>query len=291
MILSTAYFPPVEYFAILARYSVVYLEAHENYVKQSYRNRCRILTANGVEDLRFPIVHDGAKLITEVKVDYKTPWVRQTEYAIDSAYYSSPFFEYYRDSLFAILDSHPETLWELNGRITAYFLAKTGLSTEIRSTSAFGVPATAGSCPGVASASLHPSQADAWPPPVYETTGGHGPAVDTPSRADCCGQGVVSSGPLPLRGPLPLPGGGIGSCNGNCLMPSGAKLPDPVSQSGTADQWLREDMREAIHPKREPVMRNSEYWQVFKEKFGFVPNLSVMDLLFNEGPESICYLR
>ena len=41
-----------------------------------------------------------------------------------------------------------------------------------------------------------------------------------------------TSGPLPLRGPLPLPGGGIGICNSNCLMPSGAKLPDPLSQSG-----------------------------------------------------------
>ena len=38
-------------------------------------------------------------------------------------------------------------------------------------------------------------------------------------------------------------------------------------------------------------MKNAEYWQVFRERFGFVPNLSVMDLLFNEGPESICYLR
>ena len=33
------------------------------------------------------------------------------------------------------------------------------------------------------------------------------------------------------------------------------------------------------------------YWQGFKEKFGFVGNLSIMDLLFNEGPESLCYLR
>ena len=33
------------------------------------------------------------------------------------------------------------------------------------------------------------------------------------------------------------------------------------------------------------------YWQVFREKFGFVPGLSIMDLLFNEGPEAICWLR
>lgn len=33
------------------------------------------------------------------------------------------------------------------------------------------------------------------------------------------------------------------------------------------------------------------YWQVFRDKFGFVPGLSIMDLLFNEGPESICWLR
>lgn len=193
MLLSTAYFPPVEYFAILAKYSVVYLEAHENYVKQSYRNRCRILTANGVEDLRFPIVHDGTKLITEVKVDYKTPWVRRTEYAIDSAYYSSPFFEYYRDGVFAILDSHPETLWELNLQLIRFFCSKIGLATDLRLTS---------------------------------------------SR-----------------------------------------------------EFVADDFRDIIHPKKEAIMATAPYWQVFREKFGFVPNLSVMDLLFNEGPESICYLK
>lgn len=51
LLLSTAYFPPIEYFAAIARYSVVFMENAENYVKQSYRNRCRILTSNGVEDL------------------------------------------------------------------------------------------------------------------------------------------------------------------------------------------------------------------------------------------------
>ena len=49
MLVSTAYFPPVEYFALLAKYSVVYVEACENYIKQTWRNRCRILSARGFE--------------------------------------------------------------------------------------------------------------------------------------------------------------------------------------------------------------------------------------------------
>ena len=46
--LTIAWFPPVEYFALLAKYSSVYVEACENYQKQSYRNRCRIYAADGV---------------------------------------------------------------------------------------------------------------------------------------------------------------------------------------------------------------------------------------------------
>ena len=35
----------------------------------------------------------------------------------------------------------------------------------------------------------------------------------------------------------------------------------------------------------------SEYTQVFTEKYGFVPNLSILDLLFNEGPNSYTHLK
>lgn len=188
MVLSTAYFPPAEYFSVLAKCSDVFLDSRENYCKQSYRNRCYILTANGPEALMFPVVHDGKRLITEISVDYSTPWVRRTEYAIDSAYYNSPFFEYYRDGLFSILDSRPEKLWDLDLQIIRFFCRKIGI-----------------------------------PAPVAE-------------------------GPVPQEEAL------------------------------------------VIHPKVKSSYEAREYWQVFREKFGFVPNLSVMDLLFNEGPESICYL-
>ncbi|MDX9782345.1 MAG: WbqC family protein [Bacteroidales bacterium] len=55
------------------------------------------------------------------------------------------------------------------------------------------------------------------------------------------------------------------------------------------------DLRERIHPKRNPFTHHSkkesgQYFQVFAHKLGFIPNLSSADLLFNEGPDSISYL-
>ena len=189
MTLTTAYFPPIEYFAVLAKYSVISYDTSENYQKQSYRNRCRILASDGPLDLRFPIIHDGRKRITEVRVDYSTPWIRQTEYAIETAYGSSPYFEYYKDELYAVLESRPETLWVLNREITEFFCRKIGIN-----------------------------------PPV---------------------EGL---------------------------------------------SFLPEDVVD-IHPKHPSQYVGKEYWQVFRDKFGFVPGLSIMDLLFNEGPESLCYLK
>ena len=133
MLLGIAYFPPVSYFALIAKGmvlspentipSIVYIEACENYQNQSWRNRCRILAADGPAYLNFPSVHEGSHElpITAIKVDYSTPWVLKTKRAIASAYESSAFFDYYKDELFAILDSHPETLFELDMRIIRFF--------------------------------------------------------------------------------------------------------------------------------------------------------------------------
>ena len=224
-LLTTAYFPPISYFAAIAEEmeglvrikgedrksilsspllpSIIYLEACENYQKQSYRNRCHFYAADGIQSLSFPIVHEGnthKRPISEVKIDYSTPWILQHKRAIVSAYRTSAYFEYYQDELFAILDSKPERLIDLNTKLLEFFLEKTGIKAEIRMTESYG------------------------------------------GSEDC------------------------------------------------------EDLREAIHPKRpDDTLKNLKlekpYFQVFAEKHGFIPNLSIMDLLFNEGPDSIIYLK
>ena len=57
-----------------------------------------------------------------------------------------------------------------------------------------------------------------------------------------------------------------------------------------------DDLREVIHPKRpntilQDLKLEKPYFQVFAQKHGFQSDLSIMDLLFNEGPDSIVYLK
>lgn len=54
------------------------------------------------------------------------------------------------------------------------------------------------------------------------------------------------------------------------------------------------DLRSAItpkHPREDSIFIPQPYYQVFQQKYGFLPNLSIVDLLFNMGPESLLVLR
>ena len=88
VLLNMAYFPPIQYFAALSAccrqcsfsfpvenggsHAVAYVEACENYQKQSYRNRCHFYSASGIQSLTFPGVHENGTHtlpISEIRVD------------------------------------------------------------------------------------------------------------------------------------------------------------------------------------------------------------------------------
>jgi hypothetical protein len=94
---SIAYFPPIDYLLEMKDADNVFVEAHENYQKQSYRNRAIILTGNGLYDLIIPIVRSSEKQIKEIQIDNSMAWQRNHWKTIESAYNNSPYFLYYRD--------------------------------------------------------------------------------------------------------------------------------------------------------------------------------------------------
>lgn len=142
LLLSSAYLPPVDYFAAIARYGGALVEACENYQKQSYRNRCTILTANGKMNLNIPVLRGGENLshsvpITEIQIDYQENWPIRHIRAMEAAYMNSPFFEYYIDDISAILLRKEKSLFTLNLELIKLLLGFCGIKAEIGLTKEF----------------------------------------------------------------------------------------------------------------------------------------------------------
>ncbi len=53
----------------------------------------------------------------------------------------------------------------------------------------------------------------------------------------------------------------------------------------------KHDYRFLVNAKKEPSLEFDTYTQVFNNKHGFIPNFSILDLLFNEGPNAVNYLE
>ncbi len=197
VLLSSAYLGPVSYYRAVASADHVCVEQYDHYHKQTYRNRCKILTGNGVMDLSVPVVNAGGKMcVKDLRVAYVENWQQVHWRAIASAYNSSPFFEYYRDDFEPFFTRKTEFLIDLNMDLMRVVMDLIGLKTEV-------------------------SLSDDY-------------------------------------------------------------LTEITSVS---------DLRESFSPKSSAPSPLRPYYQVFDQKFGFVPDMSVLDLLFNMGPESILYLK
>jgi len=201
LILSTAYFPPVQYFARIMRAGKVKIEVHESYHKQTYRNRCIIYSANGPLSLTVPVEQGSFHKIpiSELRIDNSRKWQQTHLRAINTAYRSAAFFEFYFDELERFFTQGFENILDLNKELLNSLLELLGIERSIGQTEYF------------------------------------------------------------------------------------------MKEYPGAD-----DFRYTIKPKNQedfPDFNTPEYFQVFSPKYGFLKDLSILDLIFNMGPEAYNYLE
>lgn len=231
ILLSSTYFGPVQWYQKLNRHRCV-IEQHDNFVKQTYRNRCVIASANGPQTLTVPTErYDGLKCpMRDIRISDHGNWRHLHWQALMSAYGETPFFEYYADDLRPYFE---ERRWT--------YLLDFNLDIMHTLCSLLDVRPTL-------SLSDHYITTDA-PTAVHAApTTAHAAATATTGGSDSMGEEAEL----------------------NFI-----------------------DLRDAIRPKR-PLPDNEfnprPYYQVRAARHGFLPNLSVLDLLFNEGPEGIFWL-
>ena len=226
-LLQTTYFGPVQWYQKLKRYDHCVIEQYDSYQKQTYRNRCVIATANGLQALTVPVEVGGKKEeVREVRISDHNQWRRVHWNALQSAYSESPFFEYYADDIRPFFEQKYEFLIDFNEAIRQKMCELLDIETSVSYSSGFMVQGS-------------------W------------------FRVQGSGFRVQGSG---FR-----------------VQDSGFR----VQGSGFKD--FREVIH-AKHPQDDPEFQPRSYWQVFQHRYGFQPNLSILDLLFCMGPEAVFYL-
>ncbi|MEG1414028.1 MAG: WbqC family protein [Mucinivorans sp.] len=161
MVLTTTYFPSLRW--IEAQREGATIEAHENYQKQSSRNRCRIMTAGGVQCLTVPVVHGAGRkvAIQDTRIDWVMPWQRTHARAVMAAYRSAPYWEHFQDAIMPLFDLHETFLLDLNTRITTRLLEILKLNSSISFTTKF--EAVAQEPPPIISVPYYQVFADRYP--------------------------------------------------------------------------------------------------------------------------------
>jgi hypothetical protein len=142
ILLSTAYLPPAEYFMLISQADTALIEREENYLKQSYRNRCYILSSHGLQPLTLPVYSGSIHKtpVKDIRIDYTKRWQHVHLGAITAAYGSSPYFLYYIENIEKIISKKIDFLIDLNMELSEAILKMIKLDTKLTYTTDF-VPA------------------------------------------------------------------------------------------------------------------------------------------------------
>ena len=262
-LLSTTYFGPVQWYQKLNRHRCI-IEQHDNFVKQTYRNRCVIASANGPQTLTVPIErYDGMKCaMRDIRISDHGNWRHLHWQALVSAYGETPFFEYYADDIRPFFEEHRwKYLLDFNLDITQTLCSLLDVRPDL-------------------TLSDHYIDAD-------ETICGSGGLDGAAAGFEEANKG--------LNGAAESFGGANGLDGATESFGGAVKGLDGASESlGSSSACsLFVDYRDAIRPKHplpDAEFEARPYYQVRAQRHGFLPNLSVLDLLFNEGPEGIFWL-
>lgn len=198
-IFALPYFGPVSYYLELLKYDSIYIEAAENYQKQTYRNRQYIYGANGRLMLNIPVKHSKSKhrlLYKECQLENEFNWQDLHFKSLETAYRTSPYFEFYEDDIEPLFIKKYSSLFSFNLDCFKTVLSLLDIDLKINFTTEY-----------------------------------------------------------------------------------------------KKDYMDIKDKRYFISAKKNEPVSNKKYHQVFDDKHGFISDLSILDLLFNLGPESVSYLK
>lgn len=139
VLLPLAYLPSVSWFYFFVNAENAFIEQFETYPKQTYRNRCTILSGNGALDLTIPVTKpNGNKTLTkDIEIFEDKRWQQNHWRAICSAYLNSPFFEYYRNEFEAFYKIEKTSLLKLNIRLISVLTEIIGINNEVSLTQNF----------------------------------------------------------------------------------------------------------------------------------------------------------
>ena len=141
LLIDLHYLPAISYFQHIAAADEIVFETKESFQKQTYRNRCEILTSNGKEGLIVPILHGSSPMIKDIQLDYSQRWFQIHDRSMRSAYGKSPFFDFFMDEISVIISRKHTYLWDLNYELLTLCLEKLTLKKVLLESNSYIKPA------------------------------------------------------------------------------------------------------------------------------------------------------